>query len=482
MVEFNIDKEENFSEWLDEILKKAKLVDKKYPVKGFVAHMPNGEFMEDQIQEMLENKLKETKHKKTRFPNVIPESILQKEADHIEGFEPEVFWVTHGGGKELPERLGLTPTSETVMYTMYSRWITSYRDLPFKAYQRCPTWRHETKHTRPLLRDREFEWIEAHDAFKTREEAEKQVEEDIDIAQDVITGKLGVPFYYFKRPEWDKFSGAVHTFGADAFMPDGRFLQIPSTHLLGKNFSEAFDITYEDRDGEEKHVWQTCFGPAVGRIYAAYIATHGDNKGLRLTWEVAPIQIVIVPILHGENKEIIDLSRDIKEELEEMNVRVKIDDSDDTPGEKFNHWEMMGVPLRIEIGENELEENKLTINRRDTGEREEIKRDELKEYIEETQRKIVNNLREQAQEEFEGNIVDAESIEDVEEIVSQGKIARASWCSIDEDGEECADILTAETKGAKVRGTIHHKDEKPDGECIVCGEKSNEVVYIGKEY
>ena len=482
MAKFDIDKEENFSEWFDEILKKAELVDKRYPVKGFIAHRPNAEYMEDKIMNIVEEELKKKGHRKARFPNAIPESILQKEAEHIEGFEPEVFWITKGGKKELPERLGLTPTSETVMYTMYSKWITSYRDLPYKIYQRCPVWRHETKHTRPLLRDREFEWIESHDAFKNREEAEKQVEEDIEIAQKIITEKLGVPFHYFKRPEWDKFSGAVHTFGADAFMPDGRFLQIPSTHLLGENFSKAFNVTYEDKDGEEKNVWQTCFGPAVGRIFAAYIATHGDNKGLRLTWETAPTQVVIVPIKHGKDSEIEELAEEIKQKLEEKNIRVEIDDSESTPGEKFNHWEMMGTPIRIEIGENELEENKLTIKRRDTGKREEIDKKELEEYIEEIPDKIRKELKEQAKEEFKGNIENADSTEEVKKIVEEGKIARANWCSIDKDGKRCAEILTSETKGAKVRGTIHHKNEEPNEKCIVCGEKANEVVYIGKEY
>ncbi len=212
MAIFDYDKKENFSEWFDEVLKHCELIDKRYPAKGFITHMPNGEFIEDTIQGMMENKLKETGHRKTRFPNVIPEHILKKEEEHIEGFEPEVFWITHGGKAELPEKLGLTPTSETVMYTMYSEWIESHRDLPLKIYQRCPTWRYETKHTRPLLRDREFEWIEAHDVFRTEKEAKQQVLEDIDMAREVITDQLGVPFYYFKRPQWDKFSGAINTY------------------------------------------------------------------------------------------------------------------------------------------------------------------------------------------------------------------------------------------------------------------------------
>lgn len=482
MVKFDIDKEENFSEWFDEILKKADLIDKRYPAKGFIAHKPNAEYMEDKIQRMIEEELKKTDHKKARFPNAIPKHILQKEADHIEGFEPEVFWITHGGRKELPEKLGLTPTSETVMYTMYSKWIESYRDLPLKIYQRCPTWRYETKHTRPLLRDREFEWIEAHNAFENREEAEKQVKEDIEIAQKVIKEKLGVPFHYFKRPEWDKFAGAVYTFGADALMPDGRLIQIPSTHLLGTNFAEQFNIRYEDRDGKKKKTWQTCFGPAVGRIFAAMISIHGDNKGLRLPWEIAPIQIVIVPILHGENKEINEKAEKIKEKLEEKEVRVKLDDSDSTPGEKFNHWEMMGIPIRIEIGENELKENKLTIKRRDTGKREEIKEKELNEYIERIPGKILENLRKQATEKFKENTIDVETKEEVEEALKNKKIARSNWCSIDKSGEKCAEQLAEEIKGAKVRGTIHHKEERAKGKCLICGEKANEVVYIAREY
>lgn len=482
MVKFNYDKEEDFSEWFDEVLKEAELVDKRYPAKGFIVHRPNAEFVEDKIMNMFEETLKGKGHVKARFPSVIPNPILEKEAEHIEGFEPEVFWIEKGGKKELPERLGLRPTSETIMYTMYSKWIESYRDLPLKVYQRCVVWRHETKHTRPLLRDREFEWIEAHNVFATRKEAEEQVLEDIDTAKEVITEGLGVPFYYFKRPSWDKFAGSEYTFGSDALMPNGRLLQIPSTHLLGQNFSKPFKITYEDRDEEEKYGWQTCFGPAVGRIFAAYISIHGDNKGLRLTWKLAPTQVVIVPILHGKNQEILDKCKELEEKLRKMNIRVDLDDSEDTPGEKFNHWEMMGAPVRIEIGGNELKESKITIKRRDTGKREEIQEAELESYVNEVPEKILDELKSQAMKHFKGRVEDADSIEDIDEIINRKNIARANWCSLEDDGEECSDILTAETKGAKVRGERHGVKEEASGKCIVCGKKAKHIVYIGKEY
>ncbi len=265
-------------------------------------------------------------------------------------------------------------------------------------------------------------------------------------------------------------------------MPDGRFLQIPSTHLLGQNFSKPFNISYEDKDGEKKYGWQTCFGPAVGRIFAAFLAAHGDNQGMRLTWEVAPLQVVIVPILHGENKELIEKCIKLNEELKEKGVRTYLDDSDKTPGEKFNHWEMMGVPIRVEVGSKELEENNLTIKRRDTGKREKIDSEELSGYLEKAPEEILRNLKKQAEEEFEGKKVNVNTIKDISKALKEKKMARANWCSLELDGEECAEKLSAETKGAKVRGERHGAKETPSGECIVCGKKAKHVIYIAKEY
>src|SRR3989344_1238951 len=269
---FNVDKEKNFSEWYTEVLKAAELVDIRYNIKGFSVHRPNMAITEKVMYQDMETDLEKTGHKPTRFPSVIPEENFNLEKEHVEGFVPGVFWVTHGGKTLLEEKFALAPTSETAMYKMYAQWIRSWRDLPLKIYQSRQVWRYETKATRPLIRDREFHWIEAHDVFASREEAEEQVNEDMRTTERVLGEKWGLAFHFFKRPEWDKFAGAVNTFAADTLMPDGSVLQLPSTHLLGQNFAKPFNVKFLDKKEKEQYAWQTCYGPAISRIFSALIS------------------------------------------------------------------------------------------------------------------------------------------------------------------------------------------------------------------
>ncbi len=479
--EFKLDKENNYSEWYTEVLKRAEIIDQRYHVKGFLVIRPNGAIPLELMRREWEKELENHGHKRSIFPSVIPESFLHKEKEHVESFEAEVFWITHGSKTPLEEKLALRPTSETAMYSMYAIWIRSWRDLPLKLYQSCQVWRYETKATRPFLRDREFHWIEAHDVFATKEEAEKQVLEDMKITENVLHGKFGVPFIFFKRPEWDKFGGAVYTFAADALMPDGWVMQLPSTHLLGQNFSKAMGIKFIDKDEQEKHAWQTTYGPAFGRILAASMSTHGDNKGVILPFDYAPTQIVIIPIpVKGKEREVDHKCKELYDCLKDY--RVVLDDSDKSPGEKYNEWEVRGASLRFEIGPKEIEGKEITVVRRDSGKKETIKEKDLDKYLSEIGKDILHNLKSKADKHFQDAIQDCKTLEEVKKRLDKGGIARTNFCSRERSGEECANVLKAETQGGQVRGTAHGKEEKTFGNCVVCGKKATVVVYVAKAY
>jgi prolyl-tRNA synthetase len=478
-----MDKKKNFSEWYTEMLKNAELIDQRYDVKGFLVHRPNATITEKLMYKAFEKELERRNHKPTMFPSVIPEENFEKEKEHAAGFEPGVFWVTHGAKTPLEQKIALRPTSETVMYKMYSMWIRSWRDLPLKIYQSCQVWRYETKATRPLLRDREFYWIEAHNVFATQEEAEKQVLEDMDITEKVMHQRFGIPFLFFKRPEWDKFSGAVYSFGADSLMPDGCAIQQPATHFLGQNFAKAFDVKFADEKEQEQYAWQTCYGPAISRIYASLISIHGDEKGVVLPFDLAPTQVVIVPVYSKDNKKEIDeKSTKILEKLKEMNVRAVFDDSEKQPGAKYYFWEERGAAVRIEIGASELSEKSLTAVRRDLGKREKIPETEIENYLKKAKEEMLQNLKRKADEEFEKHIHEAKSWEELKQKLELGGFVRINFCSRDADGKNCAEILKAETKGGEVRGTLLGKEEKPDGNCFVCGKPAGVVVYVARAY
>lgn len=480
---FDFDKEDNFSEWYTEVLKRAELVDIRYRVKGFLVLRPNAAIPMELMRRDMEKELERNGHQRAYFPSVIPESFFEKEKEHVEKFAPGVYWITHGARTPLEEKLAMRPTSETGMYSMYAFWVRSWRDLPMKVYQSCQVWRYETKATRPFLRDREFHWIEAHDIFATKEEAEKQVLEDMETTENIMHKKYGIPYLFFKRPEWDKFGGAVYTFAADAIMPDGYVMQLPSTHLLGQNFSKIFGIKFTDKNKKEQYAWQTCYGPAFGRILAAAISIHGDNKGIVLPFDYAPTQIVITPILvKGKEREIHHECIELRDKLRKKGYRVVLDDSDKTPGEKFNEWELKGACLRLEVGQREVKEKSITISRRDTGERESIRESQLEKYLSEIGEKILKNLRKKADAHFEGHITNAKSMAELKENIKKGGFARVNFCSRDKEGEGCSDVLKAETGGGEVRGTLHGKNEKASGNCIACGRKAGVVVYIARSY
>jgi prolyl-tRNA synthetase len=475
---FQIDKNENFSEWYTDIVQKAELADLRSNVKGFIVFQPWSVLSMEKMYNYMEKTLQKKGHKPYWFPTLIPESNLTKESSHIKGFTPEVFWVTHGGEKKFEEKYALRPTSETLFYQMFAQWIRSYKDLPLKTYQRANVFRYETKATRPFLRSREFHWIEAHCAHETEGDAMKQVHEDMETTQEVLHDIFGLPFIFFERPAWDKFPGAHKTFAADVLNPNGKLVQQPSTHMISQEFSKAFDVKFTDKDEKEKLAWITCYGPAISRIFASIISVHGDNKGLKFPWKIAPIQVIIIPI--GEDEKVIKQTKEIEKTLLENNISTEIDNSEKRLGEKFYFWEMKGVPLRVELGKRELEKNEITIYRRDTDEKQTIKIKDLQKHIKKTAPEIDKNLIKQADKLFENNIINAESKKEIEEVIKSGKIARCGFCSVDKEGAECAEIIEKEING-EVRGTkLGEKNTKSS--CPVCNKKANHTVYISKAY
>jgi len=473
----NIKKEENFSEWFSQVLEKAELIDLRLNMKGFMVFRPLAAMTIENMFKLYEEELQKKSHKPTFMPLVIPEENLKKESSHVKGFTPEVFWLKEIG----KEKLALRPTSETLYTPMFKLWIRSHRDLPMKLYQRGSVFRFDTKATRPLIRTREIIWIEAHDAFATKKEAEAQVQEDIDTTEKIMHQKFGIPFLAIKRPQWDKFPGAEYTVGSDVFMPDGKLIQQPSTHLMGQKFSKAFDAKFKNIKGKEEYLWTTAYGPAMSRILASIISTHGDNQGLIFPFCIAPIQVIIIPIFNIKNKnKIIKQATKLKEKLNSIEIRTEIDASEKRPGEKYNHWELRGVPFRIEIGEKEFKTKKVTLVSRDTNKKENLS---IKNFskIKELGKEFDIRLKEKAEGFMKGKVVNCKTKEDIKKAIKNKKIARVNFCSIDKQGEKCAEIIEKEIN-AEVRGVLANKKEKPTGKCIICNKPAKEVVYVGKSY
>lgn len=471
-------KKENFSEWYSQVIDKAEIADLRYNVKGFVVIRSWGAMLMENMFKIYESTLQKRGHQPMFFPVVIPEKNFKKESEHVKGFSPEVFWLEPVTGED---RLALRPTSETAMYQMYALWIRSWRDLPFKKYQRANVYRYETKATRPLIRSREFYWIEAHNCFATKEDAEKQVQNDILTTEEVMHKKFIVPFLPLKRPTWDKFAGAEYTVGSDSLMPDGKVIQQPSTHLLGQHFSKAFDVKFKDKEGKEQFVWQTCYGPAISRILASVISVNGDDSGLVLPYIISPIKVVIVPIWNKNNEEkVFKELKKITKRLDEIEISYELDTREKRPGEKYYEWELKGVPFRLEIGEKEIEEGKATLFIRDTKEKIKISLSKLNE-IKKLGIDYDERLLKKADKENEGKIINCETIEEIKKIIDSGKIARVSFCSTQKEGMPCAEVLEKKI-GADVRGTLANKKEKVFSSCPFCKKEAHEVVYIAKSY
>ena len=479
----NISKNDSFSKWLTEIIKEAELADLRYNVKGFIVNMPWAVMIMKRMYALYEEELEKNGHLPAWFPAVIPKENFEIEKEHVEGFKAEVFWITEGGDKKLEQPLALRPTSETAMYKMFSLWIQGKSDLPLKIYQSTQVWRYETKSTRPFLRGREFHWIETHCAFSSRKEAENQVLEDMRTTEKIMHQEFCIPFIFFERPEWDKFPGALHTYAADSLMPDGRIIQQPSTHLLGQNFAKAFNITFLDENGKKNFAWQTCYGPAIWRIFASLISINGDDRGLILPFKLAPFQIVITPIPSEKNEKIKQKALELKQNLEKNGLRVKLDDSNKKPGFKFNFWEMKGVPFRIELGEKELNSKQVTIAKRIDGTKIKVNENEVAEKIKELSIEMQKQLIKKADSIFEGRVSTAETIEELSEIIKTKRgFVKIPFCSVGLEGVECKEKLKNKLH-VDVRGERFDVKEKPENKkCIICGKEAKHYVYVGKQY
>jgi len=469
---------ENFSEWFDNVLLEAKIADDRYPVKGFTVYTGWGFSIAKRIIGMLEAGLEETGHEPMQFPVVIPEDAFQKEEDHIEGFSAEVFWITHAGDNELERRLVLRPTSETAIYPMFKLWIRSHADLPLLMHQTCNVYRYETKATRPLLRGREFLWNEAHTAHVDYEDAERQVHEATDIYRSVYD-RLGLSYLTLKRPDFDKFAGAVYSLAFDTWSPDGKVNQIGTVHHLGENFAKAFDLTYEDAEGIQATMNTTCYGMGFGRTIAATIAHHGDDHGLVLPPVVAPRQAVIIPIyFRGKMDHVNGYAKRVEEKLKGAGIRVVLDDDDRfTPGDKYYKWEMYGVPVRVEVGPRETDSQTVTLVRRDTLEKSRAELKVLVPSVEGLFQEIFENLRDKSREKLESLVAVANDMDELRALMDERKIVKVNWCGDADCAYNIKDMVAGE-----IRGTRWDEEEQPDGDCILCGDTGEYVAYVSRTY
>ncbi len=461
---------ENFSEWYNEILWRAEIMDVRYPVKGLYVWYPHGFGIRKRAYGILRD-LMDREHAETMFPLLIPKTEFMKEAEHIKGFEDEVYWVTHGGTNELDVPLALRPTSETAIYPMYSLWIRSHTDLPLKLYQIVNTFRYETKHTRPLIRLREItSFKEAHTVHATREEAAAQVEVALGLYREFYD-RLRVPVIVSRRPDWDKFPGADYTIAVDTIMPDGKTLQIGTVHMLGDHFSRTYAITYEDANGERQYTYQTCYGISE-RSIAATISVHGDDKGLVLPPEVAPIEIVIVPIIVGKRRdEVLAAAGALEAELRGAGFAVRLDTRDMRPGAKYYHWEMRGVPLRIEIGPRDIDANKVVAVTRN-GRKTTLDRRGVVEGVCSVLAEFGEELSKAAVEAVASQITVTGTLEEAAAAVKTG-VAVVHWCGSQECAEKIEAAVDASILGSDIRSDLITVS---DGPCIACGEKGTSAL------
>jgi len=462
------------SEWYTAVVLKAELADYS-PVRGCIVVRPYGYAIWELMQQGLDRRFKATGHTNAYFPLFIPQSFLAREAEHVEGFAPQVAWVTRGGGEELSEPLAVRPTSETVIGHMYARWIRSYRDLPVLINQWCNVVRWE-KATRPFLRTMEFLWQEGHTAHRTADEAEAEAHQMLEIYRDFVEADLAIPVLPGRKPESEKFPGAEHTYTIEALMPDGQALQSGTSHNLGQNFARSFDIKFLDSDNTEKHAYTTSWGLSW-RVLGGVILVHGDDRGLVLPPRIAPFQVVVVPILSGAKRdEVLTTAREIAGRLATAGVRVRLDDRTEvTPGWKFNDWELRGVPLRMELGPRDLAQRQVVLVPRTGGGRRAAAMDGVESAATDALDEISRELFRQAKAYLDGHIVSASTPQELADaIVARRGFVRVLWC-----GKDACEQVLRQKSGASPRLI---SNERADGPCIVCGAPARDVVYYARAY
>jgi prolyl-tRNA synthetase len=472
-------KEHATGEWYAEVVRKAGLADYA-PMGGFIVTRPRGYAIWERIQDYLDGWFKETGVQNAYFPLFIPESYLEREKDIVEGFDPEVAWVTHGGYEELEERLAVRPTSESIIAPFMAQWVRSHRDLPLRLNQWCSVVRWEATETKPFFRTKEFLWQEGHTAHADQDGAWDEAKTRLDQYERVYEEVLAMPVLRGRKPEHDKFPGAHTTTTVEALMPDGKSVQGATSHYLGTSFAEAFDITYADADEDEKTAHTTSWGLSW-RAMGALIMTHSDDQGLVLPPTLAPKQVVVVPIWQEENKEaVLEYAEGIEGTLADAGVRVDLDDRENrNPGFKYNEWELKGVPLRIEVGPAEVEDGEVTLVHRPDGEQSTADREGVAGTVDDHLDTVFAKLYADAEETLEGEIREAESREEILGTIGQhGGYVKAGWC-----GDEACEEPIKEAIAAEIVMVPEDREAEPVHEdCAICGEPAEETAYFAKSY
>ncbi len=469
-------KADNFSEWYTQVMTKADLADYS-SVSGCIIFKPGSYAVWEKVKEIVDGRFKELGIQNCYFPIFIPEKLLQQEAEHVEHFAPEVAWVTHGGNTELGERLAIRPTSETIMYESYSKWIRSHNDLPLKLNQWNNVVRWEFKHPTPFLRTREFLWNEGHTCFTSKKEAEAEGKDIIGIYQDLCENYMALPALIGKKSEKEKFAGAIYTISMEFLMPNGRGIQGPDFHHDGQNFAKAFDIKFTDKTGKEDYVWQNTFAIST-RMLGVLFAVHGDDKGLVLPPKIASLQVVIVPILFDDSKkEVLRVAEKVNKEIQDASISAKVDDREQySPGWKFNEWEMRGVPVRIEIGPRDLKNKQVTIVRRDTREKKAVALSKVKKEVNSLLEDIQKSLFTKAKKFMDSRISKVTTLKEAEKALKKDNIIFAQWCEVGECEEKFKEKTTAKSLNSP------SKQPKVSGKCFHCGKKAKVWFYFGKSY
>ncbi|SER86614.1 proline--tRNA ligase [Lachnobacterium bovis] len=473
LVEAITSMEEDFAQWYTDVVKKAELVDYS-SVKGCMIIKPAGYAIWENIQKELDRRFKETGVENVYMPIFIPESLLEQEKDHVEGFAPEVAWVTHGGLNQLQERLCVRPTSETLFCDFYKNLIQSYRDLPKVYNQWCSVVRWE-KETRPFLRTREFLWQEGHTVHATAEEAEERTVQMLNLYANFCEEVLAIPVVRGQKTEKEKFAGAEATYTIEALMHDGKALQSGTSHNFGNGFAKAFGIQYTDKDNKLHHAYQTSWGMTT-RIIGALIMVHGDDSGLVLPPRIAPVQAMVIPI-QQKKAGVLDKANEVVSRLSNV-CRIKIDDSDKTPGWKFSEQEMRGIPVRIELGPKDIENNKCVVVRRDTREKIEVSLDEIETRVPEILEAIQKDMFERAKAHRDSHIWDAHNYEEFKEVAeNKPGFIRAMWC-----GDIACENKIKEELSVTSRCMPFKDQERISEVCACCGKPAHKLVYWGKAY
>ncbi len=469
----NVKKSENFSEWYTQTIIKSELADYT-AVSGSIVYRPRSYSIWESIQKEVDKRLKKLGVQNSYFPLFIPEKYLMKEEEHVEGFSPEVAWVTHAGNSKLDEKLAIRPTSETIMYPSYSKWIRSWKDLPLKLNQWNNVVRWEFKHAVPFLRGREFLWNEGHTVFAKKKEAEKEMRDIIKLWDSFCKNYLALPSLVGQKSEKEKFAGAEYTWSTEFLMPNGKAIQGPDAHFDGKNFAKAFDINFLDENGDKQLPYQNTWAIST-RMLGVMFAVHGDDKGLIIPPKIATEKVVIVPILFkNKSEKVLKSSKEIFKKLKKFSP-VFDDRTDYSAGWKFNEWELKGIPVRIEIGPKDVEKKHVVLVRRDTGEKEFVKISDVSKRVEQLLDQIQSDMFDKAKKSLKDSIVSVSSIADLKKAVNSKKLGKTNWC-----GNPACEENVKDKTGAKSLNSEF--DGNASGKCFACEAESEFVTYFGKSY